>query len=502
MRGPLELVNVDGVPMLRAIGPGEFLIPLSQTLPSDFTIEFDFISRTGAGQEIAFEGGPVATRSVTSAEVLWNHQIATIMGGGVGMAQITLPSALQTQVAGKRTKVQVAMSGTQFKLFTNGLPLNNLPTLAFQRASELRIFLGGVSDGAQAVYLAGIRLATNGPPSGLSGAPSGGGVASSAPTSQSATGKPTTGGTIVTGGPTSKLPITVVQPPASIPTAPAARNQPIQTAPTETKQALSDQPPTATGDGALELAVTTWPSSGKGGIGAELWWTAVPGASSYRIYRTPIGSMLPGLEHLSVTDAAAGNVATELKGAAGAGYRALVDPFLEGAYIYWVDATFSNRTFSNLSPSFSFTPNPPPDMTSMFVQYVEAVAGQPTTVTNPWNATAPPSPGRYVTWTWPPLTNTVVYQVSLYAVIGINLGTNYLAYTYNETLLSSRPPTPELTPTPAVLAPLSNRGYRTGPSFTIGIPSGVTVRFCVSLLRMQGSLPPTPLSTCKEIVVP
>ena len=150
MRGPLELVNVDGVPMLHAIGPGEFLIPLSQTLPSDFTIEFDFISRTGAGQEIAFEGGPVATRSVTSAEVLWNHQIATIMGGGVGMAQITLPSAPQTQVAGKRTKVQVAMSGTQFKLFTNGLPLYNLPTLAFQRASELRIFLGGVSDGAQA----------------------------------------------------------------------------------------------------------------------------------------------------------------------------------------------------------------------------------------------------------------------------------------------------------------------------------------------------------------
>ena len=377
----------------------------------------------------------MAKRDVSSAEILWNHQIATIMGGGVGMAQVTIPYALQAQLVGKRAKLQVAMSGTQFKLFTNGLQLYNLPTLAFQRTNVLRIFLGGVDNAAQAMYLAGIRLATNGPATTASGAPSGGGVASSQPT---ATGTPRTGGTILSGGPTSKLPLTIVQPPPMISTTPTPNNQPTQLPTAQASQSQASPPPAAAPfvAGPFDLGGMFWPSDmPSSGVGVAIIWTPVPNAVSYRVYRTVLGSVLPAQPLFAISDADAAAMATEHASVGWGGYRMVIDPFMTAANIFWVDAIFSDGSISGLSPSYTMVSQ---GLTNPWgvVKNRKATLGPTTTVTT-WDGKIT-APGRTVSWTWDPLPSAIVYEVR---VVFVAPGSATAPVPpYDETLLTSQAP--------------------------------------------------------------
>ncbi|MEK6689275.1 MAG: hypothetical protein AABZ01_12565, partial [Gemmatimonadota bacterium] len=167
LSGPLEVVQADGVNLLRSIGHGEFIIPLAQPLPQDFTLEFELIARNSnccAGEELAFEGSPQLARTSGSAQVLWHHQYLAILGGGqdMGTSTVRFSEDLQSELLGQRALIQVMMSGTQFKLFTNGRQISNVPNLQFRRSTVLRVFLGGLDDGDRAVYLARVRLAAGG----------------------------------------------------------------------------------------------------------------------------------------------------------------------------------------------------------------------------------------------------------------------------------------------------------------------------------------------------
>jgi len=167
LSGPLEVVQLDGVHLLRSIGPAEFLIPLSQPLPQDFTLEFELLARNSnccSGEELAFEGSPQLNRSAGSAWVAWHHQYLGIIGGGqdLGSSTVRFSEELQGELLGQRALIQVMMSGTQFKLFTNGRQVANVPNLVFRRSTVLRVYLGGLDDADRAVYLARVRLATSG----------------------------------------------------------------------------------------------------------------------------------------------------------------------------------------------------------------------------------------------------------------------------------------------------------------------------------------------------
>src|SRR5262245_30663925 len=53
--GSLEVVEKNGVRMLMATAPSEFLIPLPETLPDPFTVEFDVIAKESGSQlDLAF----------------------------------------------------------------------------------------------------------------------------------------------------------------------------------------------------------------------------------------------------------------------------------------------------------------------------------------------------------------------------------------------------------------------------------------------------------------
>jgi hypothetical protein len=270
LRGNLEVVALDGVPMLRSSGPSEFMIQLAAPLPNDFTLEFDLQARNSnccSGEELAFEGGPILNRSVGSAWVAWHHQYTGIIGGGqtLGSSTVTFPQDLQLELIGQRAQIQVMVSGTQFKLFTNGRRTYNIPDLVFRRTTSLRIFLGGVNDGDGAVYLARVTL------SGGSGTPIAGTTPSSAPT------QPAANPTLPPAPPGAPPPPQPGAPPPPPP--PGTGGSPG----TATSQQASTGTPTRAG--VTGISVTLAPA------GPVVTWSANPAATAYTVARWKIDDL-------------------------------------------------------------------------------------------------------------------------------------------------------------------------------------------------------------------
>lgn len=73
-----------------------------------------------------------------------------------------MPDELRATLPGALTQVNASFTGNTLRLFTNGRRMYTL-TRAFARGRVLRVFLGGVDEPNGAVYLAGLRIASNMP---------------------------------------------------------------------------------------------------------------------------------------------------------------------------------------------------------------------------------------------------------------------------------------------------------------------------------------------------
>jgi len=160
--GPMDVVERDGIRMLRATGPSTFLIPVGRELPQRFTLELDIIAPVGSPNDVLmFEGGPERQRTDQSAEILWNPEGAYILGSGqnMGNSHSGIPEAMHPLIGGHLAHVRVLMDGAYFKMYTNERRMYNIPELAFKRDSVIRVFLKGAEEPGQEVFLAGVRLA-------------------------------------------------------------------------------------------------------------------------------------------------------------------------------------------------------------------------------------------------------------------------------------------------------------------------------------------------------
>jgi hypothetical protein len=166
IKGDLEVVMQNGVPMLRAAGRSSFVIRLSQRLPNDFTLEFDLIPKTCCQPEdLSFEGvADIAYgQSAVSANVLWHHNAHAIIGGiASGGFSMPMPGKLAAEVMGSLANVTVNFRGTSLTMYTNGTQVYSVQR-EFVRGSVLRVFLGGQNDTDRAVYLARLRIGTGAP---------------------------------------------------------------------------------------------------------------------------------------------------------------------------------------------------------------------------------------------------------------------------------------------------------------------------------------------------
>lgn len=162
--GPVEVVERDGVKVLRATGKSEFLIPLRKRLPERFTLEIDIIAPTTECCLFGvmwFEGGAEMDRGDLSADVSWAPHGGVISGGGQSVATsgVKIPDEMQPALRGGVAHVRVLMDGAYFKMYSNERRLHNIPKLAFKRDSVIRVLLEGSEEDGMAVYLTGIRVA-------------------------------------------------------------------------------------------------------------------------------------------------------------------------------------------------------------------------------------------------------------------------------------------------------------------------------------------------------
>jgi len=161
--GPVEIVERDGVKVLRASGRSEFLIPIGRRLPERYTLELDAIAPAvgSLNYTVAFEGGAQPDGGEKSSYVIWNPRSSWIQGGGVSMANSTvdIPDAMRPQLIGQVAHIRVLMDSGYFKMYVNERRLHNRPELPFKRDSVIRVLLDGAPEDGMAVYLTSIRIA-------------------------------------------------------------------------------------------------------------------------------------------------------------------------------------------------------------------------------------------------------------------------------------------------------------------------------------------------------
>ena len=162
--GAMDVVDRDGVKLLRATSRSQFLIPVGKRLPERFTLEFDILApeaELGGYDVFAFEGGAELDRSEASAEVNWNAGGTLIIGGGqtAASSDAKFPEPMLPALRGQVAHIRVLMDSAYFKLYVNERRMYNIPELGFRRDSVIRVFLRGSEEPGLALYLARIRVA-------------------------------------------------------------------------------------------------------------------------------------------------------------------------------------------------------------------------------------------------------------------------------------------------------------------------------------------------------
>lgn len=162
--GSMDVVERDGVKMLRSTSRGEFFVPVGRRLPERFTIEIDVIApgaHVGGYDIVAFEGGSEWDRDEASAEINWAPSGTVIIGGGqtVGTSTVNLPDEQVAQNRGRATHIRMLMDGQYLKLYSNERRMYNIPELAFKRDSVIRFLVKGAEGPNEETYVGMIRVA-------------------------------------------------------------------------------------------------------------------------------------------------------------------------------------------------------------------------------------------------------------------------------------------------------------------------------------------------------
>lgn len=456
LTGKLSVVTKDGVRMLKAAEPSEFLINLPEALPTDFTLEFEITPKACCNPaDLMFEGTATMSRSATSAQVSWHPQTLIVVGGGEYF-QTPMPSELADVLPSAPAQVSASFQNGGLTLFTNGRQVLSLPNRAFAHGRVLRVFLGGQDDDQHAVYLSKLRIAA------------GGGTMAVVASNQGTTGS--------SGSTTS-----------GFPSSPAVTRDSVATATTTTSAATAAGATSGSGStssaGSASTATGAGPQQtsavlGTGPInapGATVMWSPVTNATSYRIFRMATMTQ-PGVLAGTVTAADAAKAQSIV------GSLAAVD--LDGGAAYWVEAVFTDGSRSEPGPvaetrsvtsQVSLGPSPVPNL--------RATVGGTTTVTLldgqqvrgskvTWNWDQFPTGKAYFFWatveTWQAASATIMPSPQLY-------------HTEKFRIVDTAPM--------AIL----NDGGTAGPPYSLSFASGTGVRFCVaaqpiSQLALAGTL--------------
>lgn len=159
--GQMDVVERDGIKVLRATDRSEFRIPVGKQLPQRFTLEIDVIAPPEhcCGYEVfSVEGGPTRDRGAESAEIHWHPNGVVIIGGDKNQT-VNMPEAMRPQFMGKLSHVRILMDSAYFKMYVNERRMFNIPEFKFRRDSVILTHVFGSPEDNMAVFITSIRVA-------------------------------------------------------------------------------------------------------------------------------------------------------------------------------------------------------------------------------------------------------------------------------------------------------------------------------------------------------
>jgi OOP family OmpA-OmpF porin len=157
-KGQLEVVELDGVRMLKASDRSSFIVPLKEPLPERYTIEVDFLSKNGQWEALEMSGGRVAySGEGTKLDV--GDQGVELYTDNKQVLNSWFSEADKKALPGTLVHLRVQGDGGYFKTYANEKRIVNVPNAKMKRENGLHFVLSGTDGGNKPVYIARIRVA-------------------------------------------------------------------------------------------------------------------------------------------------------------------------------------------------------------------------------------------------------------------------------------------------------------------------------------------------------
>jgi outer membrane protein OmpA-like peptidoglycan-associated protein len=156
--GQLEIVELDGVRMLKASDRSTFIVPLAEPLPERYTIEVDFLSKNGAWEALELSGGRAGYAGEgTKLDV--GDQGVELYTDNKQVLNSWFSDADKKALPGTLVHLRVQGDGGYFKAYANEKRIVNVPNAKMKRENGLFFTLSGTDGGNKPVYIARIRVA-------------------------------------------------------------------------------------------------------------------------------------------------------------------------------------------------------------------------------------------------------------------------------------------------------------------------------------------------------
>ena len=156
--GQMELVELDGVRMLKASDQAELLVPLGEALPARYTIEIDFISKNGTWGAISLAGGKDKAKE-GSTRVDVGDQAIEVTNGYTKVVNSYYSEAQRKALQGTLVHARFQGDNKYLKVYANERRIANIPSTTVVRANSLYLSLWGADGGDRPVYVSRIRVA-------------------------------------------------------------------------------------------------------------------------------------------------------------------------------------------------------------------------------------------------------------------------------------------------------------------------------------------------------
>jgi OmpA-OmpF porin, OOP family len=161
--GNADIAEWEGAKWLRVVKSSKFTIPLPETLPERFTIEFDFVTN-----HTASNGWPIMLNA-SGSDVNWESQGSTYptvrfsyREAGVYVGKIESESPVG-DLQNKVTRARIMVDGKYTKVYMNGMRVANAPNADLGRSNKVQFWVPGYdAEAMQATLVGPVRIAAGG----------------------------------------------------------------------------------------------------------------------------------------------------------------------------------------------------------------------------------------------------------------------------------------------------------------------------------------------------